>query len=52
MVRIIGALPPGPPTRDVQDALVHAWLDAAADFDAITIRLGDGVHPPSPCLRT
>ncbi len=52
MIRIIGAMPPGPPVRPVSDAFVRVWLDAAAGFEAITVRLGDAIHPPSPCVTT
>lgn len=52
MIRILGALPPGPPVREVQDALLDVRFDATSGFDAITGRLGDSIHPPSPCVTT
>jgi hypothetical protein len=49
LVRIYGAFPPGPPTDDVRAALTAVRTHAVAGFDAIASRLGDTIHPPSPC---
>ena len=49
LVRIIGSLPPGPPVREVEDALTAVRHSSAAGFDAIAIRIGVDIHPPSPC---
>jgi hypothetical protein len=50
LVRIAGAYPAGPPVREVQAALTGVRASAAAGFEAITDRLGDAIHPPSPCF--
>ena len=50
LVRIAGAFPAGPPVREVQDALTAVRASSAAGFEAITDRLGDAIHPPSPCF--
>lgn len=49
LVRIAGAFPPGPPVRELDDALTAVRGSAAAGFDAIAVRLGGAVHSPSPC---
>ena len=49
LVRIYGAVPPGPPGDEVRGALTAVRTHAVAGFDAIASRLGDDVHPPSPC---
>jgi hypothetical protein len=49
LVRIVGALPPGPPTSELDAALSAVRYSAAGGFDAIAVRLGGGHHPPSPC---
>lgn len=51
LVRIAGAYPPGPPVREVQVALTDVRASSAAGFEAITDRLGDAIHPPSPCFN-
>lgn len=52
LIRITGALPPGPPTREIEDALTAVRHTSAAGFDAIAVRIGVDVHPPSPCHST
>ncbi|MDP9227007.1 MAG: hypothetical protein M3P18_24820 [Actinomycetota bacterium] len=52
LVRIYGAFPPGPPVDEARTALIHVRNDAVAGFEAITARLGDAIHPPSPCFTT
>lgn len=52
LVRISGAMPPGPPVDELHHALTAVRDSSAAGFEAITDRLGDGVHPPSPCFTT
>lgn len=52
LVRIAGTLPPGPPVRDVLDALNAVRGDASAGFETITDRLGDAAHPPGPCFSS
>jgi hypothetical protein len=52
LVRIIGSHPPSPIAPDVQSALSAVRGHAVAGFEAITNRLGDDVHPPSPCSPT
>jgi hypothetical protein len=49
LIRIYGAYPPGPPTDEVRAALTAVRTHAVAGFDAIANRLGDAIHPPSPC---
>jgi hypothetical protein len=49
LVRIYGAYPPGPPTDEVRAELTAVRTHAVAGFDAIASRLGDAIHPPSPC---
>jgi hypothetical protein len=49
LVRILGSHPPAPIAPDVQSALSAVRSHAAAGFEAITNRLGDEIHPPSPC---
>lgn len=49
LVRIVGTMPPGPPVRELDDALTAVRISAAAGFDAITVRIGGDLHPPSPC---
>jgi hypothetical protein len=48
---IFGAHPPAP-IDEVRTALIGVRGDAIAGFEAITSRLGDAVHPPSPCFTT
>ena len=50
LVRILGSHPPSPIAPDVQVALNAVRNHAIAGFEAITSRLGDDVHPPSPCI--
>ncbi len=50
LVRIGGAIPPGPPTDELHHALTAVRDSSAAGFEAITVSLSDGVHPPSPCF--
>jgi hypothetical protein len=50
LVRIAGAYPPGPPTREVQAALAVVRISSTAGFEAITDRLGDAIHPPASCV--
>jgi hypothetical protein len=52
LVRIAGALPPGPPTHEVQTALSAVRASSAAGFEVITDRLGDAIHPPASCITT
>ena len=49
LVRIYGAVPPGPPGDEARAALTAVRTHAVAGFDAIAGRLGDAIHPPSPC---
>jgi len=49
LVRILGSHPPSPIAPDVQNAMSAVRGHAAAGFEAITNRLGDAIHPPSPC---
>jgi hypothetical protein len=49
LIRIFGSIPPGPPTREVEDALSAVRHTSAAGFDAIAVRIGVDIHPPSPC---
>ena len=49
LVRIIGSLPPGPPVREIEDALTAVRDSSAAGFDAIAIRIGVDIQPPSAC---
>jgi hypothetical protein len=49
LVRIAGAFPPGPPVREIHDALTAVRHSAAVGFDAIAGRLGGAIYPPSPC---
>jgi hypothetical protein len=49
LVRIIGSIPPGPPVRELEDALTAVRQSSAAGFDAIAVRIGVDIHPPSPC---
>jgi hypothetical protein len=52
LIRIIGSFPPGPPTREIEDALTAVRHRSAAGFDAIAVRIGVEIHPPSPCHST
>jgi hypothetical protein len=52
LIRIIGSFPPGPPTREIEDALTAVRHSSAAGFDAIAVRIGVEIHPPSPCHST
>ncbi len=52
LIRIAGAFPAGPPVREVQAALTAVRASSAAGYEAITDRLGDAIHPPSPCFST
>ena len=52
LIRIIGSIPPGPPTREIEDALTAVRHSSAAGFDAIAVRIGVEIHPPSPCHST
>jgi hypothetical protein len=52
LVRISGAIPPGPPTDELHSALTAIRDSSVAGFDAITVSLGDAIHPPSPCSIT
>jgi hypothetical protein len=49
LIRIFGAVPPGPPGDEARTALSAVRSHAVAGFDAIANRLGDTIHPPSPC---
>jgi hypothetical protein len=49
LVRIIGSIPAGPPTFELDAALSAVRHTSAAGFDAIAVRLGGDMHPPSPC---
>jgi hypothetical protein len=52
LVRVIGSMPPGSPTREIEDALMAVRHSSAAGFDAIAVRIGGDIHPPSPCHST
>lgn len=52
LIRILGSLPPEPPTREIEDALMAVRHSSAAGFDAIAVRIGVDIHPPSPCHST
>jgi hypothetical protein len=52
LVRIFGSIPAGPPTRELADALTAVRDSSAAGFDAIAVRIGVDIHPPSPCHST
>ena len=52
LIRVIGSFPPGPPTREIEDALTAVRHSSAAGFDAIAVRIGVEIHPPSPCHST
>jgi hypothetical protein len=49
LIRVIGSIPAGPPVRELEDALTAVRHSAAAGFDAIAVRIGGDIHPPSPC---
>jgi hypothetical protein len=49
LIRIIGSMPSGLPVQELDDALTAVRQTAAAGFDAIAIRIGTDIHPPSPC---
>jgi hypothetical protein len=49
LIRVIGSMPPGTPTLAVEDALMAVRHSSAAGFDAIAVRIGVDIHPPSPC---
>jgi hypothetical protein len=42
-------MPSGLPVQELDDALTAVRQTAAAGFDAIAIRIGTDIHPPSPC---
>jgi len=50
LIRIFVAIPPGPPVDQARTALIGVRTDAVAGYEAITARLGDANHPPSPCF--
>lgn len=50
LVRIIGSFPEGYPPAPIVEGLTAVRASSAAGFEAITDRLGDAVHPPSPCF--
>ena len=50
LVRIYIAFPAGPPVDQARTALIGVRTDAVAGYEAITARLGDATHPPSPCF--
>jgi hypothetical protein len=52
LIRIIGSMPAGPPVSDLEAALTAVRHTAAAGFDAIAVRIGTDIHPPSPCHST
>jgi hypothetical protein len=52
LIRIIGSFPPGPPTREIEDALTAVRHSSAVGFDAIAVRIAVEIHPPSPCHST
>jgi hypothetical protein len=52
LVRISSAIPPGPPTDELHSALTAVRDSSVAGFDAISVSLGDAIHPPSPCSIT
>jgi hypothetical protein len=52
LIRIIGSMPSGPPTRELEDAFTTVRHNSAAGFDAIAVRIGADIHPPSPCHST
>jgi hypothetical protein len=52
LIRIIGSIPSGLPARELELALAAVRHTSAAGFDAIAIRLGVDIHPPSPCHST
>ena len=52
LVRIGGNYPPGPPTFELDEALSAVRNSSAAGYDAIAVRLGGNLHPPSPCHST
>jgi hypothetical protein len=49
LIRVIGSMPPGPPVREIEDALTAVRSSSATGFDAIAVRIGVDIHPPSPC---
>jgi hypothetical protein len=52
LIGIIGFFAPGPPVRELEDALTAVRQSSAAGFDAIAVRIGTDIHPPSPCHGT
>jgi hypothetical protein len=52
LVRIGGNFPSGPPTVELDQALSAVRHSSVAGFDAIAVRLGGDLHPPSPCHST
>jgi len=52
LIRVIGSMPPGPPVREIENALMAVRHSSAAGFDAIAVRIGGDIHPPSPCHST
>lgn len=52
LIRVIGWFPSGPPVREIEDALMAVRHSSAAGFDAIAVRIGGDIHPPSPCHST
>ena len=50
LVRISASYPPGPPTDELHGALTAVRDSSVAGFEAITVSLGDAIHPPSPCF--
>jgi hypothetical protein len=49
LIRVIGSIPPGLPTTEIEDALMAVRHSSAAGFDAIAVRIGGDIHPLSPC---
>lgn len=49
LIRIVASFPPGPPVRELDDALTAVRHTSAVGFDAIAVRIGVDLHPPSPC---
>lgn len=49
LVRILGSHPPGP-IDEARSGLITVRASVVAGYEGITGRLGDGIHPPSPCF--
>lgn len=49
LVRIIGSFPEGHPPSPIVEGLTAVRASSTAGFDAIAVRIGGAIHPPSPC---